>query len=73
MVDVPNQLRIVINGRQDLVGVDETVAELLAHLDIPERGCAVAINAEVLPRSLWVTTVIKENDEIEVLTATPGG
>ena len=37
------------------------------------QGIAVAINDLVIPKSLWDNTIIAENDNILVITATAGG
>ncbi|MBU2916260.1 sulfur carrier protein ThiS [Reichenbachiella agariperforans] len=38
-----------------------------------ERGIAVAINDEILPKSNWEEYLIQENDNILIITATQGG
>lgn len=73
MDEAPQQLPVTVNGQPDFVLAGETVAELLIQRKIPAKGCAVAVNAEVVPHMLWSATVIHENDKIEVLTATAGG
>lgn len=73
MAEITRNVSVVVNGLRCQVAVGETIAELLDQLEITPKGCAVAVNAEVLPRSVWPTRVICENDEIEVLTAAPGG
>ncbi|MGK0391472.1 MAG: sulfur carrier protein [Maribacter sp.] len=37
------------------------------------QGIAVAINDVVIPKSLWDDTIILDNDNILVITATAGG
>ncbi|UXP31487.1 sulfur carrier protein ThiS [Reichenbachiella agarivorans] len=38
-----------------------------------DRGIAVAINDEILPKSNWDDYLVKENDNILIITATQGG
>ncbi|MCV9385831.1 sulfur carrier protein ThiS [Reichenbachiella ulvae] len=38
-----------------------------------DRGIAVAINDEILPKSNWDNYLVKENDNILIITATQGG
>ncbi|PIB35220.1 thiamine biosynthesis protein ThiS [Reichenbachiella sp. 5M10] len=38
-----------------------------------DRGIAVAINDEILPKSNWEDYLIQENDNILIITATQGG
>ncbi|MBT1002927.1 sulfur carrier protein ThiS [Paenarthrobacter sp. DKR-5] len=36
-------------------------------------GVAVALNAEVVPRSRWASTPVAAGDDIEIVTAVQGG
>ena len=63
---------IVLNGKpHDARGT--TVAELLDELDVPSRGVAVAVDAEVVPRGEWQTTTVPDGARVEVVTAVQGG
>ena len=63
---------IVVNGRPtDAEGL--TLAELLARMEVPSRGVAVAVDAEVVPRGAWETHVVKDGAVVEVVTAVQGG
>lgn len=67
---------IVVNGedRPDLApGL--TVEGLLDALALPQRdrGVAVAVDAEVVPRADWPTHAIADGASVEVLTAVQGG
>ncbi len=37
------------------------------------RGVAVAVNEEVVPRSAWDETPVRDGDRVEVLNAAQGG
>jgi sulfur carrier protein len=52
-----------------------TVADVLARLDVegPRRGLAVAVDAEVVPRSQWDARALAAGDRVEVLSAIQGG
>ena len=50
-----------------------TVAAALAGLDLPDRGVAVALDAEVVPRSEWATTAVSDGARIELVQAVQGG
>lgn len=63
---------IRVNG-QDQEFVSETVAELVQRLSIEPRGIAVAIDGDVVRRSEWDTTSIKDGSAIEIVTAVAGG
>lgn len=38
-----------------------------------QRGIAVAVNDEILPRQSWEKYQVQDNDNILVITATQGG
>jgi sulfur carrier protein len=63
---------ITLNG-SPAQGDGATVEELLERLDLPRRGVAVAVDAEVVPRGEWATCVIPEGAAVEVVTAVQGG
>ena len=50
-----------------------TVASVLATLDLPDRGVAVAVDAEVVPRGQWGATQLHEGARVEILRAIQGG
>ena len=79
---VPSALvNFELNGeRRDDLGGDPdgpegplTVLALLTKLDLADRRVAVAINAEVVPRSSFLATRIREGDRVEVIQAVGGG
>jgi sulfur carrier protein len=69
-------LTLTVNGasRAD-VPAGTTVDGLLDLLDLPQRdrGVAVAVDAEVVPRAAWATTILADGDRVEVLVAVQGG
>ena len=64
---------IIINGEPSDFAPGATVAALLAYLDVPERGVAVAVDAEVVPRGEWETFAVADGARVEVLIAVQGG
>lgn len=69
---------ITVNGdplTNFIVDADTTVASLLNHLGVAggQKGIAVAINDEVVPRSQWPTHLVVDGDRIELIRATQGG
>jgi sulfur carrier protein len=65
---------IIVNGEpNDAVAPGATVTELLEVLDVPDRGVAVAVDAEVVPRGEWTTFVVADGARVEVLIAVQGG
>lgn len=64
---------IVVNGESTGMAAQSTVRELLARLEIGERGVAVAVDSEVVPRAEWDSFVVADGARVEVLTAVQGG
>jgi sulfur carrier protein len=64
---------IIINGEPSEIAPGVTVTALLAHLDVGERGVAVAVDAAVVPRGEWETRDIADGARVEVLIAVQGG
>jgi sulfur carrier protein len=66
---------ISLNGEPTDVDDGTTVADLLGRLDVPPegRGVAVAIDAEVVPRSRWAEHVVPDGAAVEIVVAVQGG
>jgi sulfur carrier protein len=65
-------MKVTVNDEAIEVDDKTTVTGLLARLGFPEKGIAVAVDATVLPRSQWETT-LSEGAKLEVVTAVQGG
>jgi sulfur carrier protein len=63
---------ITVNGKQT-GGEGLTVAELMERIGAPGRGVAVAVDAEVVPKSEWERHVVPDGAHVEVVTAVQGG
>ena len=68
-------MQIVVNGETIEVKDGLTVAELIAQRYGSDAGpgIAVAIGDDVLKRNQWVSTVIRDGNQIEILSAVQGG
>lgn len=66
-------IEILLNGSPKSIESNCTVGSLLAILEISVRGSAIAINGEVIPKSIWEVHEIKDNDRVELLTIAQGG
>jgi len=63
---------ITVNGEpRELSG---TVDDLLDALGVEvRRGMAVAVDAEVVPKSAWSTTRVQDGARVEIVAAVQGG
>jgi sulfur carrier protein len=68
-------MTVTVNGNPHPLQPGTTVATLLDTLDLQagRRGIAVAIDAEVVPRTEWERTEVAEGANVEVLVAIQGG
>ncbi len=64
---------VFVNGELRAMPEGATVARALAQLDLPERGIAVALDREVVPRGEWNRTVLGDGCRLEVVRAVQGG
>lgn len=66
-------MRVAVNGEEREMVEGTTVGALVAELGRSPKGMAVAVNAEVVPRSQWEAVPLRAGDRIEVLSAAQGG
>jgi sulfur carrier protein len=66
-------VHLTVNGEVRVIGPGMTVADLVAAEVGSDRGVAVAVNAELVPRSTWAAVTVAEGDRVEVLRAAQGG
>jgi len=68
-------MKITLNGEERTVEDGLTVRDLLAevHLESVQKGIAVAVNAEIVPRGAWASARLQEGDRIDVIRAVQGG
>jgi sulfur carrier protein len=68
-------MRVVLNGEAAELDAGATVQAAVESLDLPAsgRGVAVAVDAEVVPRTEWETHELQEGARVEVLRAIQGG
>lgn len=66
-------MRLIINGEdRTLTGVTD-VAGLIAALALNPRKVAVERNLEIVPRSLYASTVVADGDRFEIVHFIGGG
>lgn len=66
-------MKITVNGAERETDEGSSVAGVVAAVTERPVGMAVALNDQVVPRGDWATTIVREADRIEVLTAVQGG
>ena len=68
-------MKVKLNGEEKVLEKELSLNELvLSELNSDEqKGVAVALNFSIVPKQKWNETVLKENDEIEIVRAVQGG
>lgn len=66
-------MTVVVNGERRELRGETTVADVVRSFVDAERGIAVALDGEVVPRSAWSTTRLRDGHHVEVLRAVQGG
>lgn len=66
-------MRLSINGKSREMSQAGNVAELLAMLELDARKIAIELNREIVPRSAYGATALKDGDAIEIVHFIGGG
>ncbi|MCZ7435376.1 sulfur carrier protein ThiS [Micromonospora sp. WMMC241] len=66
-------MELIVNGTGRTLPDGATVAEVVRAVTGQQRGVAVAVNGEVVPRGGWPASVLRDGDRVEVLSAAQGG
>ncbi|WP_200206303.1 sulfur carrier protein ThiS [Micromonospora coerulea] len=66
-------MELTVNGAGRSMPGGSTVADLVRAVTDQQRGLAVAVNGEVVPRGGWPARLLRDGDRVEVLSAAQGG
>jgi len=66
-------MTIVLNGEPRTLAGSTRLAQLIHELGLEGKRLAVEINREIVPRSLYAQTELKDGDSIEIVHAIGGG
>ena len=70
-------MTVELNGRRVELADGATIADAVARAGVeatgPARGIAVALDGEVVPRTAWGVTPLRDGQGVEVLMAIQGG
>ena len=66
-------MNVYVNGERREVSGTASLAELITELELPVARIAIELNREVVRRSEWDTTMLKEDDRIEIVHFIGGG
>jgi len=66
-------ISLVLNGERQDFDDPATVADAVTAAGAPDRGVAVAVDGQVVPRTAWEQTALADGQKVEVLQAVQGG
>jgi sulfur carrier protein len=64
---------LLVNGAEEQLDASTSVADLVERLGCGARGVAVAVNDDIVPRSVWSEHRLHDGDRVEVLRVAQGG
>ena len=66
-------MTVFVNGEPQDFNSALTLAALIEQLDLPVARIAIELNREVVRRSDWDSTMLKDEDRIEIVHFVGGG
>jgi thiamine biosynthesis protein ThiS len=67
------QMKLVINGDDQLVDGPITLSALIEHLGMKPDRVAVELNLDIVPRQQWIETQLADGDRLEIVHFVGGG
>jgi sulfur carrier protein len=66
-------IEIQLNGAPHFIDGEIHLQTLVETLALTKQSLAVAVNREVVPRTLWSQRVLRSQDRVELVKAIGGG
>ena len=66
-------VQVKLNGEPRDLPDGAVLAEAVGAVTDLASGVAAAVNGDVVPRGSWAATVLRDGDQVEVVTAVQGG
>ena len=64
---------VTVNGEPQLLSLGTSVTDLIMRLGIRTPAIAVELNADILTRDQYGSTILSQGDQLEVVTLVGGG
>ncbi|MCQ2227704.1 MAG: sulfur carrier protein ThiS [Bacteroidales bacterium] len=65
-------MKITVND-EEIEFAGQTVADLSKQLSLPDKGVAVAVDMQMVPRAQWPETNLSDGQKIIIIKAVSGG
>ena len=66
-------MKIYVNNKETDVSENMKVNELAQQLQLPDKGIALAVNNQMIPRTEWSNTTLKAESHVIIIKAAGGG
>ena len=66
-------LKLLINGKEETLSREMTLAELIAQRGLNPKSIIVEYNYELVKEEVWPQIKLKESDRVEILRFVGGG
>jgi sulfur carrier protein len=67
-------MEVLVNNKLYAVQPGTTVAALLQFIQLSsEKGVAIAVNSQVIPKTSWQEQLLQTADKVTIIRATQGG
>ena len=66
-------MKVFVNGDEREIKGTPSLGELIKELDLPAARIAIELNREVVRRSNWDSTMLNDDDRIEIVHFVGGG
>ena len=66
-------IHIELNGESHSVSQGHNLNDLIESLGLSGQALAVAVNRQVVPRTLWIQRALQASDRVEIVRAIGGG
>ena len=67
------RMQLIVNHKAMAMAEGSTLSTLAEALRLPEKGVAVAVNNQMIPREAWSATSLQEGAQVVVIKAACGG
>ena len=66
-------MNVIVNGKPTELSHAATVAALVEHLQLGAKRVAVEVNKDLVVKNEWPAKVLKEGDQVEIVSFVGGG
>ncbi|CAH2212366.1 sulfur carrier protein ThiS [Tepidibacter aestuarii] len=64
---------MIVNGEKMSFNQDITVKDLILNLNLKPQTIVVEVNLNIIPKDQYESTIIHENDKVEIINFVGGG